>query len=391
MAYQRSLRSQWGFLLFGLCVGLTLATKHNAILLPAVFVPHFGWAVWRARKDAGGVMTSLMLHRPQTLLGLIVVGPLVLLLLWPWLWFDTFAHVRDWMAFHTNHVHYNFEYLGKNWNAPPFPWHVPIVTTLFTVPVATIVAGFVGLFWVAKRYRCGERVEEAINPALLLFLSAGVAMGPFLLRTTPIFGAEKHWAPAIPSLCIFAGLGLVWSARSMSYTLLTRWPRLHRAFVRRACMGFLTTSVIAAAALEVYRSHPYSLSHYNALAGGAQGGADKGMNRQFWGYSASGVLPYLNRFSETGGAVAVYSHDASPAWPLYAEEGLLAKTLPDAGRELVGIRRSKIAIVIHERHFNRHDYLIWEAYQKVQPSFVLLHQGVPVVSVYVRDALLEPK
>jgi hypothetical protein len=43
LAYQRSLHTRWGFLLFGFCVGLTLATKHNAILLPAVFLPHYFW------------------------------------------------------------------------------------------------------------------------------------------------------------------------------------------------------------------------------------------------------------------------------------------------------------------------------------------------------------
>jgi len=40
--------------------------------------------------------------------------------------------------------------------------------------------------------------------------------------------------------------------------------------------------------------------------------------------------------------------------------------------------------VIHERHFNRHDYLIWRSYGTVQPVFVLRTAGVPIVSVYRR-------
>ena len=51
---------------------------------------------------------------------------------------------RDWLTFHLKHVHYNFEYLGANWNAPRFPWHVALVTTLFTVPVATLAAAALG-------------------------------------------------------------------------------------------------------------------------------------------------------------------------------------------------------------------------------------------------------
>lgn len=393
MAYYKSLRHRWGFLLLGLCAGLTLATKHNAILLPAVFLPHYAHVVWHSQGQEGSrsrrLWASLRANRPQTLLGLLVVAPLVLIALWPWMWFETVAHLRDWMAFHFHHVHYNFEYLGQNWNAPPFPWHVALVTTALTVPLATLVAGLVGFAMVCARAHRGERADGVRSPALLLFLSAGVAMGPFLLMSTPIFGAEKHWAPAIPSLCIFAALGLVWSGRRASEFICTLRPRWHRGLVSRGIMALLGVTVVGAALLETRHAHPYSLSHYNALAGGSSGGASLGMNRQFWGYSARGVLPFINRFAVPGQDTPVYSHDASPAWGRYQGLGLLRKGLRDAGRELAGISKSKIAIVVHEKHFNRHDYMIWEAYGKVQPSFVLLHDGVPLVSVYVRDELLE--
>ena len=391
MAYQRSLKHKWGFLLFGLCAGLTLATKHNAILLPAVFLPHFAWLVWQGQRAYGGgranrLWQSLRTMRVQTLLGLFVVAPLVLIALWPWMWFDTVAHLRDWLAFHLNHVHYNFEYLGKNWNAPPFTWHIALVTTLFTVPLATLVAALIGFSFLVRRYLRGQ--AEKNSPALLLFLSAGVAMGPFLLRSTPIFGAEKHWAPAIPSLCIFAGLGVAWMSKQAGEALREYRPTWTFPWLDKALAFVMVTTVSSAALYETVQAHPYSLSHYNALAGGAKGGASLGMNRQFWGYSARGVLPYLNQFATPGTEVPVYTHDASPAWGHYLAQGLLAAGLPNAGHELAGIRKSKIALVIHERHFNRHDYMIWEAYQKVQPSFVLLHEGVPLVSVYVRDDLL---
>lgn len=40
-------------------------------------------------------------------------------------------------------------------------------------------------------------------------------------------------------------------------------------------------------------AEPYRLTDYNAIVVGAPGGADLGMNRQFWGYSARGVLTFL--------------------------------------------------------------------------------------------------
>ncbi|HYU15114.1 MAG TPA: hypothetical protein VEL05_03560, partial [Candidatus Acidoferrum sp.] len=124
-------------------------------------------------------------------------------------------------------------------------------------------------------------------------------------------------------------------------------------------------------------------------AGGARGGAELGMNRQFWGVSARGVLPYLDENAAPAPGqppVPVYTHDASPAWGLYQRLGLLRPGLPDAGHEAQGIARSRVALVIHERHFARHDYLIWSAYGTVQPAYVLTFDGVPLVSVYVRTS-----
>jgi len=131
---------------------------------------------------------------------------------------------------------------------------------------------------------------------------------------------------------------------------------------------------------ETVVSHPYALTWYSALAGGSPGGADLGMNRQFWGVSARGVLPEI----ATQPLGPVYSHDASPAWGWYERLGELPKGYPDAGNEAAGIAASSYALVIHEKHFNRHDYLIWKSYGTVQPLFVLRSGGVPIVSLYKR-------
>jgi hypothetical protein len=104
------------------------------------------------------------------------------------------------------------------------------------------------------------------------------------------------------------------------------------------------------------------------------------MNRQFWGVAARGVLPVVA--GQPPGPV--YSHDASPAWGWYQRLGLLPAGHPDAGMEAPGIAASQLALVIHERHFNRHDYLIWKSYGTVRPMFVLRSDGVPIVSVYRR-------
>jgi Dolichyl-phosphate-mannose-protein mannosyltransferase len=357
----------------GVVFGLALATKHNALLLPFALGAHYlvaGVLSARALNLRGAAFArEVIAYRWRVIVSLAVLGPLTLIALWPWLWFDTVAHVRQWLTFHLTHVHYNFEYLGTNWNAPRFPWHVALVTTLYTVPVVTLGGALVGAgVWIRRR------TEDARAPAILLGLSAAASIGPFLVGTTPIFGAEKHWMPVLPTLCIAAGVGVVWAARAVPL---------------RTAVPVLATVVVLAAAVETVTAQPYALTWYNALAGGAPGGADRGMNRQFWGVAARGALPMLAKLAPRGGPV--YSHDASPAWGFYQKLGRLPKNLPDAGHEEAGIARSKLAIVIHEKHFNRHDYLVWKSYGSVQPAYVLRASGVPIVSIYRRNQVSDSK
>jgi hypothetical protein len=253
------------------------------------------------------------------------------------------------------------------------------VTTLVTVPVVTLAAAALGAgLWIVRR---ADNPDRGRAPVLLLALSAAASVGPFFLGSTPIFGAEKHWMPILPTLCIAGGVGLAWAGRALAAAVPPRFYRLGRW-----CLPAVASLAILAAASETLAAQPYALTWYNALAGGAPGGADLGMNRQFWGVSARGALPALAREAPASGTRPVYIHDVAPAaWGLYRKQGLLPASLPDAGHENSGgIARSQLAIVIHERHFNRHDYLIWQAYGTLRPIYVLRADGVPIVSVYRR-------
>ncbi len=408
-AYWRGLTHRGWRIAAGVIFGLALATKHNAILLPFVVGPHYigahalQYLRTRMQRHDGSpanptaaidVQLSAMRRlfrsfaRHGSLGWPIILGPLTLVAAWPWLWHHPITHVQQWLAFHFTHVHYNFEYLGQNWNAPRFPWHVALTTTLLTVPAATLAAAGLGisigaLGWftawrdaksaTASAADSGTTIESPTVFAqrqlgVLLTLSAAASMGPFFLGSTPIFGAEKHWAPAIPSLCIAAAVGIVWAARRLSAPTTI-------ATLALGCM------VVSSAAIETHQAQPYGLTYYNAFAGGAPGGADLGMNRQFWGIAVRGVLPFLATLRDTH---AIYTHDASPAWGWYQNQGLVAKSLVDAGPENMGIDRSDLALVVHEKHFLRHDYMIWKSYGTVQPIFVLRSDGVPIVSVYRR-------
>ena len=394
-AYWRGLRSYTWALGAGVLWGLTLATKHNALFLPFAIAPHFVWVAVRRHPEVlasrrwrwAASLGRELRERWYLPVAMIVLGPLTLIALWPWLWFDTWAHLTAWWAFHAEHVHYNFEYLGRNWNHPTgrapvgwYPWHVPIVTTLLTVPAATLAAAALVAGVATRDAIRGDAADGGTAPGVLLALAAAAAFAPFVLGLAPIFGAEKHWGPAIPSLCVAAGIGTVWAARRAAAGVAAVWAAAGGARGQAVAIVAVGGLVVGAAAIETVHAQPYALTHYNAIAGGAPGGADLGMNRGFWGHAARGVADFLR----TRPPGPVYSHDASLAWGIYVRDRVLPPGFRDSGPEEGGIAASQYALVLHERHFNRHDYLIWASYGTTQPVYVLRLDGVPIVSVYER-------
>jgi 4-amino-4-deoxy-L-arabinose transferase-like glycosyltransferase len=403
-------RSLGWILAVGVVFGLALETKHNAWFLPFVLVPHALFvqrhAIWRALK-VGRV--SL----PGSVVSMAVVGPVVLVALWPYLWNDTLARLEWWFQFHLNHDYYNIEFLGRNYFGPPSPKSYLPVMVLATVPSVTLLLFFVGAVeravvagrrlsaWLRGLFRRRAEHGEDLAPAadaghnvtidapprdareapprdrretdLLLALSFLVAVGPFFLPKTPIFGGTKHWMPAYPVLALYAGRGFDLLVAAMRRAL----PRLDargRLAAEAAMLACVTLAPLAVTA----HSHPFGLSSYVPLVGGTAGGADLGLNRQFWGYtSENAALEYLNPKAPRGSTVFI--HDTTwDAWGRMQEEGRVRSDLRAVGAPGEGM----FALVEHELHMNEVDYSIWVADGTDAPVYIVEHDGVPIVSVY---------
>ena len=352
----------------GVLFGLCLATKLQSFLLPIALTLHAAWLMVRGRRDAAS--SALM-----SLLMMAIIGPVVMFALWPWLWHDTLARLGNYLRFHLDHVHYNFEYLGRNFNQPPYPWHEPLGMLLFTAPPVLLVLAASGSAMLSRR--APPFGDERSTRALLL-LAGVVPIAVFMGGTQPIYGETKHWLATMPFLALAAGYAFDRLRRALAYEM-----RLGLHSWRATAMSAgLFVVIVVPAAVETLHSHPYGLSHYNALAGGPPGGADLGMNRQFWGYSVKGLLPWLNANLPRGSKL--YPHDWNhDAWERYVRDGQLRSDVVETG----GVAGSDAAIVIHEKHFNEFDYQIWEEYGHVQPVEVLTLDGVPLVSVYLKTRL----
>jgi len=417
--YWRALRDGGAVfpLLAGVCFGLALDTKHNSWFLPIACTAHFAalqvWALlartrlrpllpaplapWTTFKRGLGALAAMAL-----------VGPPVLYALWPWIWHDTLPRLREYVLFHLNHEYYNMEFLGKNYWAAPMPRGYAWVMTLATVPTVTLALFAVGLCvrarvwlggvaaWLVARARGAAapapapRIVDAAGTDVLWLLCVLINYAAWLSPTTPIFGGTKHWMTAYPFLALFAGTGLdavVRAARGEIFRLRRRhpvWRRLGAApWAPAALIG---AAVLAAPITETVRSHPWGLTSYTPLVGGAAGAASLGLNRTFWGYSTGSVVDFLGREAPPG--ASVYIHDtAGSAWDMLVRDGRVRRDL----RVSWGVPGADFSLYQHEKHMLGHEYQSWIAFGTVAPVFIAGLDGVPVIWVYEDPRVLRAR
>ena len=152
-----------------------------------------------------------------------------------------------------------------------------------------------------------------------------------------------------------------------SRTLLREWPKL----MRRA-PAVVLIAVLTPGAWATIDGHPYNLSQYAPLAGGARGAAVHGYNRGFWGHA---VVTLLDEPSLEG--ARIYLHDVHRlAAEQYRREGRWPGWIPS------GLRRADAALLFPEKHMLSDEIAIWEALGTTQPAMVVTLDDVPVTIVY---------
>lgn len=367
--YTRSLRSSrraW-VVATGVAYGLLLDTKHNSWIFPFALGAHFVLMHARAVVSGWRKKRPFWPRLPLAWASMLVLGPLVLLALWPWLWHDTLPRLRQYAEFHLGHEYYNMEFLGRTYWQPPMPRPYAWLMTVATVPLVTLVLFGVGAFSAAK-----SAVQRQALPAHSDFAFWGVSLlmsyAPWLSTNTPIFGGTKHWMTAYPFLCLFAGLGFVHVRRALASFA----PKLSHAALVGAC-------VLVGPLVMTAHSHPFGLSAYTPLVGGAPGAANLGLNRTFWGYTTQSLAPFVNQATPKRGTV--YVHDTALAsFAMFQEDGRLRRDL----RGSLNIAVSDVALYHHEPHMSRVEHQIWATYGTSSPDAIAAFDGVPIAWAYLR-------
>jgi 4-amino-4-deoxy-L-arabinose transferase-like glycosyltransferase len=364
----------------GFAYGLLLETKHNAWILPGVIGLHL-LVVYGSELLAHQKLPRPLVPRP--IWAMAILGPLVFLALWPWMWFEPWQRFPEYVRFHTQHEYYNMEFLGQTYWKPPMPEGYAWLMTLGTVPLVTLLMSVIGGFAVLTTLRA-EPEAGAATPHGPLLPSRGsvqffwliallVSYAPWWSSKTPIFGGTKHWMTAYPFLCLLAARGF-----SILCARLGAWAA-ERKLPERAVAPLVGASLSVAPLVMTIRSHPFALSFYTPVVGGAAGAATLGLNRTFWGYTTGSLAGFLNERAAPGASIFV--HDtALQSWDMLREDGRIREDL----RGTLAIHQSQLALYHHEQHMSAVEYQIWVDYDTVVPARIETYDGVPVVWVYER-------
>ncbi|MBX5483308.1 MAG: glycosyltransferase family 39 protein [Myxococcaceae bacterium] len=321
---------------------------------------------------------------------MLVLGPPVLYLCWPYLWHHPVQRVAWWINFHAQHNHYAWFYLGRLLREPPFPLEYVVAVTAMTVPVSLFAPMALGFFTALGRLgavvlRRSGWARAADWQDALWVANAFASIALISLPSVPHFGGVKHWFPSMPFLGVLGGMVIANASAWVVERLRARRTLTRPAMVAWALTGGVMALLFAPALVASVRIHPYGTAFYSEVAGGVPGGATLGMQRQFWSSHITGVLPWLNENAPQG--ARVWLHEVTGlAFRDYQENGTMRTDLrgfeprgPSADEIRAG---ADFAAYQYHQEFREHEMAIWEAFGTTRPETGLYVDETPQVLLY---------
>lgn len=356
----------------GLVWGLALATKLNALFLPLLFV--FFWLLCppeRVRPSIvagpGGGLDLRLPRVPTVLIACAVIGPLVFVATWPWMWHDTFARIGGYIGFHLHHEHYPASYFHDLLVAPPFPWSFPWVMTLYTLPSPILLLGGLGFVVAFGQAFLHRKLSSAV-----LFGATLLPVFLISMPNTPVFGGVKHWYNAMPTLCLLAGQALLWAVDLVR-------ERLPRPVAPLAWVPALALALLPGF-LGAAHTHPNGIGYYNELAGGVRGGAALGMQRGFWGYMQHPLVFDLTERTKGRGRV-FFNRANYDSYRMYRREGAFPRTVY-YGNDAKG---AQVGFHFEQPEHGEKEGEIWSSIG-TRPVGGVYQDNVTLIQVYERGA-----
>ncbi|HUU53900.1 MAG TPA: glycosyltransferase family 39 protein [Armatimonadota bacterium] len=353
-------RNSWAWaVLAGLAFGFALMSKLNAFFLPILLLP-WGLAYYRRRWA-------------KPVVALVLIGPAVFWIGWPWLWVDVLPHLKAYLAFHTGHAAYNVWYLGGLYQYAP--WHYPFVMTAVTTPLLVLVVSLIGAGRAWPRRRA--------NPeATLLLLGLAIALIPSALPTSPKYNGIRLFLPAFPFLAALAGGGFAWVQVRAVRLLRAEGPR--KTWLSALLAAALGTILLLPGLSGLARTHPYQLAYYNSLVGGPKGAAARGFETIYWGQVFQEAPPFLNGLEAPYPRLLLIPKGVIYLLEFQQQAGALR---PDVQFTAEETEAAAADCVMFQAMQSDYTDLCWSLVKEAEPVFEVTVEEAPVLLAYDRRAV----
>ncbi len=375
-AWRAETSRRW-VILTGIFYGVAMCTKLNGpfVVFPLVLYWLYRWRQSVVLQAAATLRFGRMF---KTGLSMALLSFPVFLALWPWLWHHPIDRLEGYFRFHFHHYGIRLLYFGDVYLDPFAPWHAPFVYTGLTIPLVLLVLGLAGL-WVGLKQLTPSHIDHfpkgpgaREDYALLLAFNVLFAISIVAFPNNPKYGGVKLWQPLFPFFAMLAGFGF----ELLLQRIKELWPRLN--LTKPLLAALLGLLLLSPGALGMMRVYPYMLSYFNSLAGGPQGAAEMGMERQYYDLCYRSMIEWWNKQGEDGQTVTYEPNNIEyqRTYPWYARDGKLKKRV-----RVTDMKNADFLILTHERRWSHYQELL-NVY-RFQPE---LHTekvwGVPLYTIY---------
>lgn len=354
--HSRNRKSIWIDLLFGVVWGIGIATKINA----AFVIPTIG--LWWLIAD----------RRPYLLRRMAIgmlVGTMVFVASWPWLWVDPVARIVDYVRWITvDHWQIPQWFLGTLYLPPP--WYFAPLMLVMTTPVISVIATG-ALPFVA--------LQEQKPYLTLIGVAAGMPLLALMLSTT-VYDNERLFMASFPLIAILAGVSLTRIAQKFSRGV---------ALDRRIWGGIIAT-VIAIPIWQTSMLWPHLLSFYSTSIGGLPGARALNMDHTYWSSTYRDVLVYLDDNAPPNATVWIeaWSFDVPHT---YQRDGIIRDDLrfvSDDGGSVWGMPITRMPAYEADYVLVTYRFAGWTPATaalvrgSTPPVFLIERAGVPLAALY---------
>ena len=358
----------WG-LLWGVVWGLTVAVKLNGVFIMIALVAWF--LIFRR--------TWSVAYR-LVLTGLVAV--VTFFMVWPWLYFQTWTRLMDYVNFHLHHYGIGQWYFGQFYMPPP--WHCIFVVLWAVVPL-TVMALFL-----AGVARAGKGKQDG-GLAWLLILSALVSISPFIFGKSLLYDNERLFMSVFPFLVALAGIGFGWLVACLRKLA----ERVKRPALAASASAILGIALLMPQCATMAALYPHLLSYYSEGVGGLPGATKLGLETTYWSETISAAIPYLNTHAKPGDVIWSEDNDVLRYYQMIGQLRQDVKfmdikpTQSPLGQQGYGNFQNADWYIFEYRQSQygsegEEGYLPFRILETQTPVFEVRFEGVPLMKMYGR-------